>query len=625
MPLRTIVVYCRDCIGRRLIDLIWLLHFCLLADQAQSAASASTSASASACRYLDSIAHLGVHAIALYCRSASPAQSGKRSSNARPHSRPRSRSRPGLDRYNYHYHYRRAQRNPQTFYSLARFLVPRLLLRILLPCLLLYAACRGWHRNTLPAVPTHSSAQEMWTATCSRVCTTSSPLTPPGPAHPHVLRLSPKTPDFAPDWLLNSLIQSGDCITSPPPITVFADPHLADILAEDLALEASRFVRPRGVVVPLALHRDAVMQVPSLRTNELLPELLSAFTSWNAAAPRLSNKDVFRSAMAWSTNDTMFDLLNQQYSRVSSIIDRLRSAIIKNVEYIDTRTKQGRGWLGRPCVGYEACVNAYRHEIKRLRHLSAWADFVHLNTYVTWHMVDALAFFTRALLKTLDDEDVGFETAAHQIKQVYSKQRLHGIGNRAGLYAARNWAFRYENTSTESTSLCSQCLSAADPSSTLFNSSIWEMWWKPDSANLNVGSCDLREPQNPIMMQTRRDGLASRRDGGMPIKLPTDWRRWKSGLLDERCLGIDHLWTDELDEELGQHIQEPRDDHEQYLLGRMMLGPLWCVREPEVLALQGQASRAWESPPDHYWLRWVKEWEKRWKRKHHVDAAWEDQ
>ncbi|EME76798.1 uncharacterized protein MYCFIDRAFT_209423 [Pseudocercospora fijiensis CIRAD86] len=605
--------WCRDTAAQHCLDLLWLSHFALLGAHTQPEAEAGQVAA-----YVDSCVCLLDHAV-------------RRRSRWPPHSRLRAHQTIAA--------HRRRVNNPPTWRSLASFLLQRLFFRLLLPCLLVYAIahCAGYlqqppHASTSdhasfnqhPLASSHHHPPPL----CSHVCTSSKWLAFGAPAHPLVLRYSPTTPDFAPDWLYSAQKKQHERNDHVMAIPDPADtPGRLEInsRSESLARAAVMFVVGQGVVdqgVALALQRHVETIKNLSDTSTATSQMQSLLQLWNIG---VNEKQSLRSALAWSANATLFDGIDRQYDLVSSMIDELRASILTRVAFINQEIESLEDPKFGRCLHHQHCIDKWQPELDELRHLSAWSDFTHLNMYVTWHIVNALSFFTRELLDTFDHH--AGEATVTRVRQVYSKQKLHGLSRRAGLYAARQWATRYDSMNQEITTFCHDCFSSSN------TSSIWQAWWEPYPAEPPSDFQEWLEPKKPnIMVRVKEGGInldSVRRVGGFPIRTPKDWRRWQSNLAGQECLGVDHLWgDDELDKELGRRIAEAGPDSltdvDRCEMGREILGQLWCVRDTTLLDVKGSydATRAWVGAKDLYWLEWVKDFDRRQRKAEFVHEAW---
>ncbi|KXT02125.1 hypothetical protein AC579_112 [Pseudocercospora musae] len=644
--------WCQNAAAQRLIDLLWLLHACLLGGY-DPLDPAHTSASNHAYRYLDSAAHLVEHTIRSHLRATPTPTSTPASPPCHVHRRP------------FQSHRARLRHSNITPPDLIRFLLPRLLKRIILPCLLICLVCR-WRRGagahiqelgstTEPPHPEHpngsaGSAPAVAEA-CLHTCTSPEWLHFSSPAHPQVLWLSPKTPDFAPDWLqrlylVSDLRSDGATFVNS---RHYPKLYLRDVreLAVRVRSAASIFLHGnknvlgarQGVREPLNLHRDTINAVSILidAQSNAVYRFLSSLRKLHIGLNLPRETQVIRHLMSWSANTSMLDGIAREYRFTSSLIGELRTQTIHNVDAVQRAIAQKQDvWAVRDeCQTVDSCFKRWQPALDDLRDLSALADFIELNLYVTWHMLDAVAFFTRILLQTLNDDDASVAV----IKQVYGKRRLQAIMSRAGLYAARKWATQDQESSDRITSVCHKCLSSLPNTTTTTSratsskSTVWQYWWTPypdDPAAFH----HFREPPNPLLAQIRGGSEhTGRRQCGFPVHLPDDWRQYKSSLSGEECLGIDHLFGDEmLDERIADVMtrmgisvhdlyNEEQGSHARNSIAYEVLGEVWCVNNWN--STVGRIdSLGYASGRTLYWETWVKGWRKRSERRNFVHEAW---
>ncbi|KAF7185467.1 hypothetical protein HII31_13201 [Pseudocercospora fuligena] len=443
------------------------------------------------------------------------------------------------------------------------------------------------------------------------ICTSFGRLTLAAPAHPQVLWLSSRAADYAPDWLRGFGLQpewalAGPIHTYSPAI------YSTNALADHLKKEAGQFV------VALARLLDRYVDAVSSTANEdhrhqsLLERALGQFQDlepWLKQHDFLSDeREDLRSALAWAY-DT--DELARLRNAVHSGILQLQSKIADGVAHIDREIALQRGPMAVPCLDGMHCLRAWQADLEHLRQLTAWTDFVEMNVLTSWHIADAMAFFTRYLSTQLDDRSNNITV----VKDAY-RRNLHPIGHRAGLYAARQWALRYSNISDEIVKACGSCFT---------NTSAWHYWWKPyeEPASFNV-----TEPPVSMLLMTRLRGRSKHRtlEEHYPIRAPPDFRKYKPALNGEQCLGIDHLWGEELDRQLlnkSRPSGRPFDVeyHSLHLANEMMRGKTWCIEKARLVE---NPYLGLLEPAEAYNLRWVKDLKRRLARKNFVHEAWDD-
>ncbi|EME77139.1 uncharacterized protein MYCFIDRAFT_180142 [Pseudocercospora fijiensis CIRAD86] len=451
-------------------------------------------------------------------------------------------------------------------------------------------------------------------ASCAQICTSFDLLSLPAPAHPQILWLSSRATDYAPDWLrdlplgwpLNSFGRTNSVV---PPI------WRTNALADQVKAEASQFV---GLGVIKLLNRytesfnsstpnDEDQSVFQLHLHQLN---LYSWLSHSGATP--NEREALLAAMAWASDTADLDRMVRLRDAVSSGISELRTTIGDGVAHINQSIALGRGpWS--PCHTDTDCVNEWRPDLDYLRLLTSWTHFVELNVLTCWHIADAMAFFTRYL-----SDQLGSDVDTSVIKEAY-KKKLHYIGNRAGLYAARQWALDQHQISGKMVEACGTCFA---------NTSAWSYWWQPYDGTATA--LDVLEPHDPILRSARLHGKpeAGRERGGFPIRAPSDFRKYKPALNGEHCLGIDHIWGDELDQQLEGKVDMRANDPyrietQSLQLGLdLMWGKVWCIANPKLVKNTHlgllEASEA-------YALHWVKDRERRWERRNFVHEAWNEE
>ncbi|KXT00661.1 hypothetical protein AC578_4035 [Pseudocercospora eumusae] len=580
-----VLTWCQNVATKRVIDLLWLLYACILGgynllDPTHSTADNKTY------RYLDSSAHLLEHTL-----------------RSRLQATPRLRA-PAIQS-----HRTRVRHSNVTFPDLLRFLLPRLLKRIFLPCLLLYLFCR-WRRGAqlehISGPPQyedlhhqnihhHNLSGPTIDEACLHTCTSPEWLRFAAPPHPQILWLTPKTPEFAPDWLqrvyvLSDLRSDGATFLNEGHYPKF---YFRDVreLAARVGWAASVFVHGsrnknvlgarQGVREPLDLHQDTINAVSRMTDAESNPvyRFLSSFNNLHNIIPDESQS--LRHLMSWSTNTTMLDAIRREYKSTSSLVTSLRTQILHNVHTINhaIAQKQDIWGMSNECQTFDLCLQRWQPALDDLRDLSALADFIDLNLSVTWHMLDALAFFTRIAL----DFDLVL------IKQIYTRRRLQAITRRAGLYAARKWTSHYQNQSSICSTKCRD------------SSIVWKSWWEPYPSDDPAQYHHFRDPHT-----------------GLPITLPP---RYKPLLLHEHCLGLDHLLGDDhLDSRVKQEEMEIDDPKERNSRAQEVLGHVWCIED------EGAAKKieglGYVNARAVYWDDWGKGWKGRRERREFVDEAW---
>ncbi|KXS97656.1 hypothetical protein AC578_10565 [Pseudocercospora eumusae] len=466
-----------------------------------------------------------------------------------------------------------------------------------------------WYTHRLEPPPTHKLPSIPAQNSNNTTCTSFGLLTLAAPAHPQVLWLSSRAADYAPDWLRGLGLDHGWELAGPRRTTSTAAPIWStNALADQLAAEAGQFVMTLKRLLDRYINAASITDGPhySLLQRALNHLDLEPWLKQHNFLP--DDREDLRSALAWAYET---DELARFRNAVHSGISELRSRIAHGVSHIDHEIAREHGPRFNPCIYGMDCLSAWQPDLEYLRQLAAWADFVEMNVMTSWHVADAMAFFTRYLSAQLNHSSVDMAV----VQDAYRKN-INPIGNRAGLYAARQWALHYSATSKELVAACGSCLT---------NNSAWHYWWQPyeEPATFNV-----TEPLYSILLTTRLQGRSEPRkvNDKYPIRAPSDFRKYKPALNGEQCLGIDHLFGVELDSQLlakGRPSGSPFsvEYDSMKLANEMMQGKTWCIEKARLV--QNRHLGLLE-PAEAYNLRWVKELEQRWDRRNFVHEAWGD-
>ncbi|KXS95304.1 hypothetical protein AC578_2191 [Pseudocercospora eumusae] len=456
-----------------------------------------------------------------------------------------------------------------------------------------------WHAQGTRETPPTTHQPQNTSASCAQLCTSFDLLSLVAPAHPHILWLTSRAADYAPDWLhalphgwpLNSLGRTSSVVP-----TIWRTNPLADQVRD----EATYFVR-LGLMELLDRCVESFQSLTHERqTQSFLQHYLSRYTLLPAPAVP-DERETLRAAMAWANDTAAIDQLVRLRDAVSSGLSELRTTIAHGVAHIDQSIALGHGPWDYSCDNATQCKREWQHELDHLRLLTSWTYFVELNLLTSSHTIDAMAFFTR-----------------------YFK-RLHYIGHRAGLYAARQWALDHVQTSEKMVKACGTCFA---------DTSAWHSWWQPYENTIPSTPPNVLEPHDPILLRTRfhgksKTGRGEEDDGygGHPIIAPLDFRKYKPALNGEQCLGIDHIWDDEqLDRELEAKVKPPPgypysiDSHELRVGLEFMWGNVWCIKQARMVH---NRKLGLLEPAEAYALRWVKDWPRRWQRRTFVHEAWD--